>query len=330
MKLFLENYWVNFNKVAKYSTGVYKIYHVKDKSKLYIGSASSTNKYGCFSNRFRRHLYDLFYNKHCNARLQNYCNKYGLSGLRFEIIEICESFKCIEREQYYFNILLPYFNIAKTAGNTLGVRPTYSQLCKRGIPILQYNLDGDFIKEYPNATIAFRNTGVKQFLIHQCCRSKLNPSQSKGFQWRFKKSDVFPIKIDKYFIPTAYRLICYDKSGKFISEFNSMLEASNLLKIPVGNISKHLNGKTSVCYGKIFKLYYNNYPLNIESIERIHKNQIKVIIKDLNTNIITEYPSFRSVPGNIIGRCTLKERNASKITEFIHKNRYKIQLQKLK
>ena len=330
MKLFLENYWVNFSQNTKYSTGVYKIYHEKDKSKLYIGSASSTKKYGGFSNRFRRHLYDLFYNKHCNARLQNYCNKHGLDGLKFEIIEVCEPYKCIEREQYYFNTLLPYFNIAKTAGNTLGVKPTYNQLCKRGIPVLQYDLNGNFIKEYSNATIAFRNTGVKQFLIRQCCRSKLNSSQSKGFQWRFKKSEVFPIKIDKYFIPTAYRLICYDKSGKFISEFNSMLEASNLLKIPVGNISRHLNGETAVCYGKVFKLYYNNYPLSIEPIERIHKNQIKVIIKDLNTNIITEYPSFRSVPGNIIGRCTLKERNVSKITEFIHKNKYKIQLQKLK
>lgn len=330
MKLFLENYWINFNQVTKYSTGIYKIYHIKDKSKLYIGSAAGTTKYGGFANRFRRHLYDLFYNKHCNLKLQNYCNKYGLDGLKFEIIEICEYSKCIEREQYYFNTLFPYFNIAKTAGNTLGVKPTYEQLCKRGIPILQYDLDGNFIKEYPNATIAFRSTGVRQILIRQCCHNKLKSSQAKGFQWKFKEGDVFPIKINKYFIPTACKLICYDKNGKFISEFNSMLEASISLNIPVGNISKHLNGKTNICYGKVFKSYYNNYPLNIKPTERIHKNQIKVIVTDLTTSATTEYPSFRSVPNNIIGRCTLKIRNSSNMTEFIHKNKYKIQLQKLK
>jgi group I intron endonuclease len=37
-----------------------------------------------------------------------------------EILEYCDRDKCIEREQYYIDLLRPEYNILQTAGSRLG------------------------------------------------------------------------------------------------------------------------------------------------------------------------------------------------------------------
>ena len=48
--------------------------------------------------------------------------KYGYSSFSLEIIEYCEPKKCIEREQYYLDLLKPEYNILKNAGSSLGFK----------------------------------------------------------------------------------------------------------------------------------------------------------------------------------------------------------------
>ena len=54
--------------------------------------------------------------------------KYGYSNLKLEILEYCSPEDLIEREQYYFKSLEPYYNILKIAGSSLGY--THSQETK--------------------------------------------------------------------------------------------------------------------------------------------------------------------------------------------------------
>jgi hypothetical protein len=42
--------------------------------------------------------------------------KYGYSGFKLEILEYCEPSNCIEREQYYLDLLAPEYNISLIAG----------------------------------------------------------------------------------------------------------------------------------------------------------------------------------------------------------------------
>jgi group I intron endonuclease len=86
------------------------IYQISINSKTYIGSA--TNIY----NRKHRHLHDLKNNKHCNGKLQNYFNKYGIENLLFEVIEVCDIESLLIREQYFIDSKKPFFNICKIAG----------------------------------------------------------------------------------------------------------------------------------------------------------------------------------------------------------------------
>lgn len=199
---------------------------------------------------------------------------------------------------------------------------------KRSKPVLQYDLNGIFIKEYINSKFASNETGIPSCLIQQCCNTgKTKNSKACGYQWRYKIEDSISY-IKPYTCTLSIPIVCYNKEGCFVKEFSSMLEASKELNIPTGNISKHLSDNSSICYGYIFKYFKEDYPLKIKKGKRIHKNQLKVIITNLESGIITQYDSFRTVPNNIIARVTLSLRFKNNISTFTHKNRYKIEIEK--
>lgn len=94
-------------------SGIYQIEN-RVNGKRYIGSAVNIRK------RWSRHLCDLRHKKHCNPHLQSAFDKYGKTAFMFTILEHTESERLIEREQHYFDTLNPEYNIAPTAGNSLG------------------------------------------------------------------------------------------------------------------------------------------------------------------------------------------------------------------
>lgn len=94
--------------------GIYKIQSITKSNRIYIGSAIN------IMDRWRKHLNNLKLNKHPNAKLQNHYNKYGISDLQFTILIECEKENLLKIEQSFLDSFLPYFNICKIAGNTLG------------------------------------------------------------------------------------------------------------------------------------------------------------------------------------------------------------------
>lgn len=57
-------------------------------------------------------------------------------------------------------------------------------------PVIQYTLDGQFVKEYPSAREAERQTGIKFTQISACCNGKYEYSGGKKgnekYVWKFK------------------------------------------------------------------------------------------------------------------------------------------------
>lgn len=105
-------------------TGIYKITNITN-GQCYIGSCA--HKDG-FPLRWRNHLRSLRHNKHHSIILQRAWNKYGASNFKFEIVEICEPIKCIDREQYYLDTIHPEYNVLKVAGSSLGRKMTPEQI----------------------------------------------------------------------------------------------------------------------------------------------------------------------------------------------------------
>lgn len=188
------------------SLGIYKIYHVSKTDIFYIGSASGTmGKKKCelgFYKRFREHLKSLEKNKHNSRYLQNVVNKYGIEGLRFEIIEVIDSTDrvyILEREQYYLDLLNPGYNSSKLARcptvpyteqrkeaarqRMKGIPFVESVYEKIRIPIKQYTKDDLFIKEYSSMKFASNETNIDRASISKCASG--NRKTAGGFKWNF-------------------------------------------------------------------------------------------------------------------------------------------------
>lgn len=76
--------------------GIYKIQSTFD-SRAYIGKSKTIEK------RKKHHFQRLEANKHHNALLQRFYNKYGIQCLIFDVIEVCEYDKLNEREMFWIN-----------------------------------------------------------------------------------------------------------------------------------------------------------------------------------------------------------------------------------
>lgn len=104
---------------------IYKITSISKPERFYIGSAKDWVK------RKREHKGDLKRGNHCNTKLQNHVNKYGLDDLTFNLVGLITDLEqLIVREQYYLDLLKPYFNICPIAGSCLGRKHTQETIDK--------------------------------------------------------------------------------------------------------------------------------------------------------------------------------------------------------
>ena len=83
--------------------------------KTYIGSSVNLNQ----------RLYKYYSVKHLHkykTPIHNALLKYGYSNFNLEILEYCEKKDSLLREQFYFDLLKPDYNILKIAGSSIGFK----------------------------------------------------------------------------------------------------------------------------------------------------------------------------------------------------------------
>jgi group I intron endonuclease len=141
----------------KNKSGIY-IIKTKVNNRFYIGSA--INLYS----RMHTHLTHLKQNKHCNLKLQRFVNKYGIENLFFECIELCDKENLITKEQFYIDTLKPFYNIAKIAGSTLGIKITKEQSEK--LSKLRKGKQNSLGRKYSKETIIKMSESAKKRGLH--------------------------------------------------------------------------------------------------------------------------------------------------------------------
>jgi group I intron endonuclease len=104
-------------------TGVYMILSIDYPDRVYIGSSVNIRT------RWNNHRHYLRTNSHHSPKFQNHYNKYGENDFVFIVIEKCNEVVLRDREQYYLDVLTPYFNICPKADGVAG-RPSK----KKGVP----------------------------------------------------------------------------------------------------------------------------------------------------------------------------------------------------
>lgn len=123
------------------------------------------------------------------------------------------------------------------------VKTTFGQ----GKRIYQYDLDGNYIRDFPSIIAASKELNVDYNSFKKVLRG--SQKTAGGFQWSLEKTDKLP--------PTTtgrgQRICQYDKSGTFMKEYPSAAEASRQTGVGSSNITSVLRGKTKTAGGFIWK-----------------------------------------------------------------------------
>ena len=96
-------------------SGIYAITNSID-GKRYVGQAAS------IARRWSAHRSNLSLGKHANRKLQRAWNKHGAAAFTFVVLEYVPVETLTEREQHWFTILKPEYNLAPAAGSNRGIR----------------------------------------------------------------------------------------------------------------------------------------------------------------------------------------------------------------
>ena len=190
----------------------------------------------------------------------------------------------------------------------------------RKIPVLMYNLNGNFVTEFKSLNDASEKVGVVPNAIGQ----NLNnfTKSAGGFQWRFK-TKVFKNKIEPYVIlNNGLPIGQYDLNGKLIKAFESLLEAERITGHSEGSIRAAMNRGAKIKKTSYFFIQFNKHqkvPLEIEPfVIPIHGFSLPVIqISADSKYFIKEYPSITHAAvslgkntGHISSACLGKRKTA--------------------
>ena len=151
------------------------------------------------------------------------------------------------------------------------------------LSILQYSLNGEFIKEFKNRREAEQTLKIGRNIL--CGVLKTNGLKSGGGYLWFHKGNV-PKIIIKHSILHTKEISQYSLNGCFIKKFNSIKEASMESNVGSSNIvacakNKHAHSRA----GEYIWKYNNELP---------NKLKIMPVLKyDKNNNLLAEYISVK-------------------------------------
>lgn len=127
----------------------------------------------------------------------------------------------------------------------------------RKVSVLQYNLEGLFIREFNSLNAASKSAGIVPNAIGQNLNSYTK--SAGGFQWRFKTKGYL-LEIEPYFIENnGLPIGQYDLDGKLIESFESLLEAGRKTGQSDGSIRAAMNRGAKIKNTNCFFIQFNKY-----------------------------------------------------------------------
>lgn len=139
-------------------------------------------------------------------------------------------------------------------------------------PVLQYDLQGNFIREYESISDVGREFGVAANI------SSLIGLSWRGYQWRDKIGGQIPKKIKAYKPDiTTLGVLAYSINGEFYKEFSTQTECFAQLgkKYKIRkNFADTMVGENSKDEYLVFKMKNHSYPrrITVRFLDRQHRN----------------------------------------------------------
>jgi group I intron endonuclease len=182
----------------------------------------------------------------------------------------------------------------RTRETNTGRKHSEETKIKMGIPVLQYDLEGNFIREWNSSKEVERSLGIKG--VSNCCSGWIKISGN--YLWKYK-IDNYPLKIEKYINPNKKPITQYSLNGEFVKHFDSLTEA---IKLYGGSVGPCSLGTQKTAHGYQWFCFGNKFPDSVAPYvkakqERTDEFKIKqgkpVIQYDLNGNIISEFATMK-------------------------------------
>ena len=115
--------------------------------------------------------------------------------------------------------------------------------------VLQYTLDGIFVKEWESIQEATRH-GFDHKSISSCCAKKYGHRSTGGFLWKYADDNT---PIQPYVNHHIKPVICYDLNMNFLKEYPSAVAACKELGLDTGSICECCKGRRGRVHNYIFK-----------------------------------------------------------------------------
>lgn len=217
------------------------IYKVSIGDNFIIGSSLNPK------HREKQYLSDLKLKRWGNLYVQNSYNKYGVEGFQFQILQdnIPQSIlKDVEniwigglcaRAEDNKNGMNMQDADAKRPDKKSNIKKSESQKGKKlseehkkkiSKKVYQYDLDGNFIKEYNKILVAAIENSISEAQIRNNLKNK--NKKAGNFLWSFEKLDkMIPYKSTKGDV-NKRKVIQINKNGKILNHFDSLKETKKL------------------------------------------------------------------------------------------------------
>ena len=164
--------------------------------------------------------------------------------------------------------------------------PEYNVNYSQAIPISEFDLDGNWIKNWPSIVVAEREIPISSADLCSCCKGLRYTA--KGRIWRYWKPEYKEgyILTDIQEKPILGRPISqFDMDGNYIKTWPNSVLAAKELKISAGNIRACCNGIDYSYKGFIFRNYRPEYKegYNLFDIDINHMLYTPVMKVDIKT-----------------------------------------------
>lgn len=225
---------------------IYALIDPRDNEVRYIGKTINPKK------RLSEHLADSKREYNYKAMWIKSLLKENLNPL-IEFLKICPLSDFVKYETEYIKLYKNYklTNSDETGQGNIGrKRDIIDKMLKpKSKTVYQYDINGNFIKEFKSVREASRLLNIYHSHISRCCNGYYR--HTNGFIFRYEKSD----NIEAVSNPNAVRksVIEVDQFGNIINEWSSIMECSRDTGIDGGGISRTCNGVYEKIKGRYFK-----------------------------------------------------------------------------
>lgn len=191
-----------------------------------------------------------------HSRLYEHKQKYGFN-IEIIILDEVEDNEWVFWEKYYISLFKSWGYILKNKNDGGGgtTRGTFQKSIKlkksKSKPILQYDLEGNFIKEWESAKqVADKLNLTNSSLITSVLKEK-SPTAYNSI-WKYKTLN-YPTKIKPPSHKNNINILQYDLEGNLIKEWRSGKEASLYLNINKQSICNALKNRAKSAYGYVWE-----------------------------------------------------------------------------